>query len=81
MKKKDMEDEFKHFINPVFEIGETVYLKTDTMQYPRIVLYYAVFESILRYVIAHVNEEFIVYEFEISKERDEKLFKDYNPDA
>lgn len=53
-----------------FEIGETVYLKTDTEQHPRIITGINITENGVIFRIMFVTTESWHYGFEMSKDRD-----------
>lgn len=53
-----------------FEIGQTVYLKTDSEQYPRIVTRLSVTANGITYSISSGVIESWHYDFEISEEKD-----------
>jgi hypothetical protein len=58
-------------INPKYEIGQIVYLKTDLDQLPRIVFGYIIYRSVeIIYKIAHGTNNSEHYEFELSDEKD-----------
>lgn len=56
-------------IDPEFEIGDIVYLKTDREQLPRIVYCYRVYTESIIYDIASGTITSSHYSFEISKEQ------------
>lgn len=71
MTKKDMQEEFKHFINPVFEFGEEVYLKTDPSQRKRIVIALYVTEHYnVMYELRYIDEVGTYSHYEITREKD-----------
>jgi hypothetical protein len=53
-------------IDPEYDIGQTVYLKTDPDQYPRLVEAYVVTERTTMYKLAHIANSSQHYDFEIS---------------
>lgn len=52
-----------------FEIGDTVYLKTDADQSPRIVFCFNVYQKEILYDLACGEKTSKHYDFEISKEK------------
>jgi hypothetical protein len=57
-------------IDPKYDIGETVYLKTDKEQEARIVFAYRVFRNEISYQLACGVSNSDHYEFELSREKD-----------
>ena len=58
-------------IDNIYEIGQVVYLKTDTDQIPRIVISISVYKGgELLYKVASGTQTSEHYEFELSKERE-----------
>ena len=53
-----------------FNIGDTVYLKTDIDQYKRMITGYTVREGAVMYLLSFGSEETSHYELEISDEMD-----------
>jgi hypothetical protein len=53
----------------IYEIGDTVYLKTDEHQLPRIVFCFKVYENDLLYELVCGTVTSAHYYFEISKEK------------
>jgi hypothetical protein len=58
----------KHILH--FDIGDSVYLKTDPEQAERLVTGISVRQNGITYAISHLTTETWHYDFEISKERD-----------
>lgn len=56
-------------INVKFRIEETVYLKTDPDQYPRIVLGYVVYTNTIKYILGQSVDESMHLDIEISKDK------------
>ena len=52
--------------NNKYNIGQTVYLITDTDQKPRIVIGFAVFIGTIKYIIGQSEDDSSHYDFEIS---------------
>jgi len=57
-------------INNIFEIGQTVYLKTDSDQHDRLVTAIIVRGYGLLYSLSYGTEESTHYDFEINPEKD-----------
>lgn len=57
-------------INNVFEIGEIVYVKTDTEQLPWIVTDIVVSSTSIAYRCSHIMSAMTFDELEISREKD-----------
>ena len=57
-------------INNIFEIGQSVYLKTDSDQHERLVTAIIVRGYGLLYSLSHGTEESTHYDFEINPEKD-----------
>jgi len=57
-------------IDTKFDIGETVYLKTDNSQSPRIVFSYTVFRNEIIYRLCFGTTTSEHYDFELSREKD-----------
>lgn len=61
-------------INNKFEIGDTVYQKTDTNQHPRIITRFCVNpEGVVTYELYSGSVNSWHYDFEISREKDYSL--------
>ena len=58
----------KHILH--FDIGDSVYLKTDPEQAERLVTGISVRQNGITYAISHLTNETWHYDFEITKERD-----------
>ena|SRR5690606_12979951 len=58
----------KHILH--FDIGDSVYLKTDPEQLERLVTGISVRQNGITYAISHLTNETWHYDFEITKERD-----------
>lgn len=58
----------KHILH--FDIGDSVYLKTDPEQSERLVTGISVRQNGITYAISHLTNESWHYDFEITKERD-----------
>lgn len=62
---------FEMKINPKYEIGQTVYLKTDPDQFARMVVGYHVWSNGITYAVAFSSEsEVVAEEIELSAEKD-----------
>lgn len=55
-------------IDNKFSIGDTVYLKTDTDQKPRLVIAFFVSKQEIKYLISCGKEDKYFYDIEISEE-------------
>lgn len=58
----------KHILH--FDIGDSVYLKTDPEQAERLVTGISVRQNGITYAVSHLTNETWHYDFEITKERD-----------
>jgi hypothetical protein len=58
----------KHILH--FDIGDSVYLKTDPEQAERLVTGISVRQNGITYAISHLTNETWHYDFEITKDRD-----------
>lgn len=58
----------KHILH--FDIGDSVYLRTDPEQAERLVTGISVRQNGITYAISHLTNETWHYDFEITKERD-----------
>lgn len=58
----------KHILH--FDIGDSVYLKTDPEQCERLVTCVNIRQNGISYALSHLTNESYHYDFEISKERD-----------
>ncbi len=57
-------------IDNIFDIGQTVYLKTDVDQVPRMVVRYSVTKETVLYILASGEKETTHYDIEISETKD-----------
>jgi len=57
-------------INPVFKIGEIVYLKTDEAQNKRMITGYTIRLKSIIYLVSYFNEEYQCYDYELTNEFD-----------
>ena len=60
-------------IDNKFSIGQTVYLKTDIEQLPRIVYKFIVYRDSILYAVTQGVNESEHYDFEISKNKNELI--------
>ena len=60
-------------IDNKFEIGQTVYLKTDTEQLPRIVYKFIVYQNSILYALTQGVTETEHYDFEMAEEKNELI--------
>ncbi len=61
-------------IDNKFNIGDTVFLKLDEEQKPRIVIMLYVMETAIRYLISNGKEETVHYHFELSSDKNINIF-------
>jgi hypothetical protein len=57
-------------INPVFKIGEIVYLKTDDAQNKRMITGYTIRLKTIVYLVSCFHEEYHCYDYELTNEYD-----------